>query len=412
MLGGGITGVCAALELAERGVEVDLYEQASQVVSRASYWNEGKVHLGFVYAQDRSRKTARTMVEGALRFRPLLERWIEGAVLDGATSDPFIYAVHRDTIVALPAVESHFRAVADLCSELNGRPGAGYVVPLKGSLWERHEPRVTGSLFDSDEIIASYGTLEHSIDPFVVARHLRSAVAAVPTVQTILNTTIVGISRGKGGKYSVVTEGGESPGRERYDTVVNALWQNRIGIDATAGVVDRRPVLHRFKYGLHSAGILPPAGFPTVTFVLGPFGDTVNFGHRAYLSWYPAGHVHTSDEMMPSMPDRRFLESDTRQVESESLSALGRLMPTHDAWLRSSAGRWDAGGGYITAWGETGIEDEKSQLHERFEVGVHSVGGHHSVDTGKYTLGPYFAELVAERVRPAAPVHPVRQSTW
>jgi hypothetical protein len=87
-------------------------------------------------------------------------------------------------------------------------------------------------------------------------------------------------------------------------------------------------------------------------------------------------------------------------------------MPTHDAWLRSSTGQWDAGGGYITAWGATGIEDEKSQLHERFEVGVHSVGGHHSVDTGKYTLGPYFAELVAERVRPAAPVHPVRQSTW
>ena len=31
VLGGGITGVCAALELAERGLAVDLYEQDAQL---------------------------------------------------------------------------------------------------------------------------------------------------------------------------------------------------------------------------------------------------------------------------------------------------------------------------------------------------------------------------------------------
>ena len=97
VLGGGITGVCTALGLADRGVTVDLYERDQRLISGASYWNEGKIHLGLVYAQDHTRKTARTMVEGALSFRPLLSRWIESNVLERAVSNRFLYAVHRDS---------------------------------------------------------------------------------------------------------------------------------------------------------------------------------------------------------------------------------------------------------------------------------------------------------------------------
>ena len=126
VLGGQrITGVCAALELAARGHAVDLYEQGAQLIGRASYWNEGKIHLGLVYAQDRSRRTARAMLEGALRFRPLLARWIETDTLDRAVSDPFVYAISRRTMAPPSAVSVHFRAVADLYRSLGRRRGAG-----------------------------------------------------------------------------------------------------------------------------------------------------------------------------------------------------------------------------------------------------------------------------------------------
>lgn len=406
VLGGGITGACVALELSERGVAVDLYEQDSQIISRASYWNEGKIHLGLVYAQDQSRKTVRTMVEGALRFRPLLERWIGTALLDDATSNPFTYAVHRDTMVSPASVEAHFRAVADIHRDVSQRPGAVYISPFEGGLWERNDSGVTTSLFDEDEIIASYRTEERCIDPIVIALQLRSAVASAPNLTLRTGTTVVEIVRGKGSGYSVVSDQEARGARARYDAVVNALWQNRIGVDATLDLADRRPVLHRFKIGLHSTSFPVPEDFPTVTFVLGPFGDTVNFGHRAYLSWYPAGHLFTSEEMVPAIPDSRFLKSDLRKVEADSLTALGRLIPGQEAWLRRSAGAWEIGGGYITAWGKTGLEDEHSQLHERFDVGVHSTGSYHSVDTGKYTLGPHLAEIVATRIQPKTPVHP------
>jgi 2-polyprenyl-6-methoxyphenol hydroxylase-like FAD-dependent oxidoreductase len=60
-MGAGLTGTCVALELADAGCGVDLYDREALSLSRASYNNEGKIHLGFVYGQDATGRTAETM---------------------------------------------------------------------------------------------------------------------------------------------------------------------------------------------------------------------------------------------------------------------------------------------------------------------------------------------------------------
>ena len=67
MLGGGLQGACVALELATHGVPVDLFEGGDRCLTRASAQNEGKVHLGYVYANDHTLSTARTMVRAEAR---------------------------------------------------------------------------------------------------------------------------------------------------------------------------------------------------------------------------------------------------------------------------------------------------------------------------------------------------------
>jgi glycine/D-amino acid oxidase-like deaminating enzyme len=52
VLGAGIMGCCLALELAQRGRRVDLLDLAPAPMTGASLHNEGKLHLGFVYAKD------------------------------------------------------------------------------------------------------------------------------------------------------------------------------------------------------------------------------------------------------------------------------------------------------------------------------------------------------------------------
>ena len=48
VLGAGGLGSCVALELSQRGYFVDLYEEHSQPLRRATYATEGKVHVGFM----------------------------------------------------------------------------------------------------------------------------------------------------------------------------------------------------------------------------------------------------------------------------------------------------------------------------------------------------------------------------
>jgi len=55
-------------------------------------------------------------------------------------------------------------------------------------------------------------------------------------------------------------------------------------------------------------------------------------------------------------------------------------------------------GGVIVAWGATDIYDPLSELHRRYEIGVTTKGRFHSIDPGKLTMAPYFAEKCAARI--------------
>src|SRR5262245_56905214 len=131
VLGAGLSGACAALELAEAGHEVDLCDRERVPLSQASYGNEGKIHLGLVYALDRSGRTARTMLEGALSFRPLLARWLGAEAIRKSTSDRFIYAVHRDSMASAASIRRHFEKVAGAFRSARPARGSGYIRPIR-----------------------------------------------------------------------------------------------------------------------------------------------------------------------------------------------------------------------------------------------------------------------------------------
>ena len=57
VLGAGILGSCIALLLARKGITVDLFDLESAPMSGASRWNEGKIHLGYLYGADTTLET-------------------------------------------------------------------------------------------------------------------------------------------------------------------------------------------------------------------------------------------------------------------------------------------------------------------------------------------------------------------
>src|SRR3979409_1804209 len=101
VLGAGLQGACVALELAARGQQVDLFDKNAMPMTQASLMNEGKIHLGYYYANDPSLKTARLVIEGALSFAPLLRRWLGNDIDCVPKSKPYVFAVHRDGLLGV-----------------------------------------------------------------------------------------------------------------------------------------------------------------------------------------------------------------------------------------------------------------------------------------------------------------------
>ena len=58
-------GSSVALLLGRRGVQVTVFDQAPLPFAGASRWNEGKIHLGYLYAADPSLETARRVLPAA-----------------------------------------------------------------------------------------------------------------------------------------------------------------------------------------------------------------------------------------------------------------------------------------------------------------------------------------------------------
>jgi hypothetical protein len=252
------------------------------------------------------------------------------------------------------------------------------------------------AVLDPRHFASVFWTSERAVDPRVIASRLRAAVLGAPSITFRGDSHVCGLERDARGRFHVALDDGTKEGP--YDQVVNALWSGRLPIDRLMGFEPNRRWIHRHKFGSRVSVPLTPLQLPSVTMVLGPFGDIVNFGANGlYLSWYPIGMVDTSCALEPA---RGWTDVDAafrRDIFRRSLAEWARYCPM----LRDLAfddEDVDPASGVISAWGSTDIDDPHSELHERFSIGVRSVDGYHSINTGKYTTMPYLALKAAQRV--------------
>lgn len=396
VMGAGFQGTCAALELVRRGVEVDLYDQNEACITQAGARNDGKIHLGFVYANDASFDTARLLAQGALKFDAALRRWLECDIAGAGISTPHVYAVHRDSMLGPDAVLAYFARVRDLVRALADAAPSSYLGQNARTI--SFEPQELGATFDPETIAAVIRTDERSIDVRRVAVLLRERVAREPRITFHPGTRITGAAR-TGDSISVTFTRGGTPSSDRYRQVVNCLWDGKLPVDQQMNFLPPYRTLHRLKYGVSIALKQPDHSVPSATFVVGPLGDIVRFGdRRMYLSWYPIARGGISSALEPPDWPRKLEGLDARRMVDATLAAFSRLVVPMRGFHAGLFEEESVAGGIISAPGESDIDDPGSRLHTRSAVGIRSIEGYHSVDTGKYTLAPMYAMDIADRV--------------
>lgn len=397
ILGAGGLGTCLALELANRGYQVELFEAHSEPVGKASFVNEGKIHLGFIYALDRDFHTSQQMIVGAVHFMDYLKRWIPVNPED-VISTPFHYCIHRGSLASGDQLAPHYQRCAEAFDEVSSRLGKKYLGLFDRVFADRLPKGKIDSVVNPEFIDDVFVTNEYSVEPRTVAGHLRTALGQQPAIKPLTQATVSGVKRA-GNKLNVHFSHDGLDQVESFDEVVNCTWNSLLAIDQTMGI---DPLYSswsfRYKYGNKILIPFQESDFPSCTMVQGPFGDSVNFkGKGGFFSWYPIGRTGWSEDLLPPAWDEIYTPEYRNEVFRQSFEVLKERIPA----LRSLSfpqEKVDPAGGVIFALGNTDVENASSKLHTRHEVGIRSFDGYHSVNTGKYTLVPYLAVKTADRL--------------
>src|SRR6516164_10062950 len=191
ILGGGLQGCCVALALGERGAEVILFDKNDALLSRTAVDNEGKIHLGYMYAGDPTLSTAKTMMTGALSFATFLERYMGQPAQSFSVSVPANYVIHRDSQRSVDEVCAYLKTVHALINEAaDGRNQAYFGRDLAAALrpWSAAEKEEE---FDPAIALAVFSTPEIAINPSTLAQTLRECIAAHPLIEVRCGRTII-----------------------------------------------------------------------------------------------------------------------------------------------------------------------------------------------------------------------------
>lgn len=394
VIGSGLQGCSAALGLANAGFAVDILEQDARAYNRTSLRAEGKIHLGFIYAKDRSEDTLRLMLRGALRFSGAIDALVRSPVdWRAMRSTPFRYLLLNETMVEPEAlyahydrVECHYRAAMEdrELSYLGARPER---------IWERAEP---DAWLAAGRAAAVVRTQEVAVDSAALRRIVLAAVRDHPEISLHCNARVEAVERAGDG-FALACKGGE----RRAAAVVNCTWHDRMRIDAGLLAEPPEPGTFRLKYSVLVRRPGDLQALPSCSMVLGPFGDVVTRPgtDETYLSWYPAClqgfEVGTSppaswDSLCAEAQNGRGAE----EIRQATLRAFNGFMPGMDA-----ARTLSVQAGVIVAAGSSDITDPDSGLHRRDALGIEGGEGYFSVNPGKLTMAPSLALDLVERVK-------------
>jgi glycine/D-amino acid oxidase-like deaminating enzyme len=378
VLGAGMLGSSVAILLARKGCSVTLFEGSDRPLNRAGRWNEGKIHLGYLYAADRSLNTARKLIPGGLAFQTIVEGLIETSIKPHLTPEDECFLVHADSVVDPESMFRHAKAVWAIADGMGAARARPTLIPQNE----------LGQISASPKILAGYRIPERSVDTNWLADRLVDRLASDRGIELRCNCFVTSLSE-ENGRWRVSTGDGVFGG---FDAVINALWEGRSAIDQAAGLTSDEIFTYRYRVSVFLK--VPDTSLRNVLIATGPFGDVKNYdGHSVYLSWYPVGLLRQCRQK--HVPDTPVLEPDKeREICGRIVDELGRYFPAV-VQLPKTAEQILVRGGWIVAPGEGALSDPQSSLHRRDELGIVRCGNYYSVATSKYSVAPWLATQIA-----------------
>jgi FAD dependent oxidoreductase len=371
-------GSSLAVLLARNGARVTLFDAAERPMSRAGRWNEGKIHLGYLYAADPTLNTARKLIAGGQLFRPIVESIIESSIEGHLTSGQELYLTHTDSVVGPSTTLGYLNAVW----ELNGDTSEKAPRPTRLTQYE------LAKISENPKLVAGFRVPEKSVNTSWIADRILARLTTHKAIEMKCDCVVKSAEKSVRG-WSVETCDGDFIG---FDAVVNALWEGKSAVDDASGYGSGERLSYRFRASVFMK--VAHSGLNNVVITTGPFGDIKNYDDGSvYLSWYPAALL--LDCRQAHAPAAPVIDGVNEiGICSRTIDALSEFFPVV-ANLPAAASETVVRGGWVVAHGGGLLSDPLSRLHRRDEFGVSRHDSYYSVDVGKYSVAPWLASRLA-----------------
>lgn len=385
IIGSGIQGCTIALQLVSRGYEVNLIEKNSRLYSQASVQQEGKIHLGFIYAMDTSTKTSERLLYDALHFSPILDQLIGMKInWNRLKSTRFNYLIAVDSMMDQEKLMQHYHDLNYKYHSLLEDPNLHYLGERPGSLIDESSTRKFR--YNFNKICQVIPSVEHSIYPEDLRKIVIRKIRDTP-INILPGHNVTAVRRTSFG-FETICKSVTGHLVIPSDIVINAAWDGKRKIDRTMGLQDTDIWSLRIKMGLIFDNI--HTKLDSFSMVQGSYGDLVIYPvqRQMYMSWYSHCLLQQTSEDELDQEGKALCASEIRmsEVETEIEQTIQSFQEILNIKDLSYPNRVKAGA--ILARGHQSITRPESQLHRRNDPPIESHDGYFSVNTGKFTSAP------------------------
>lgn len=394
IIGGGLTGCCVAASLSDIAKRITLFESGPQLLGEASSYNEGRIHLGYTYGMDKSLNTARLMARAALSFENLLNRWFGEKISKIPRSSCFNYAVHKKGLLSGTEYGAFAKKVSEIIKQTLKRGDKYFGIDLKKPP-SKLSSKYVSAHYDINNISSVFETSEISVDPEAIAEIIRKNIVKIPGVKIRCNTEVLA-TKIQNSRYilQLLTPDNHQID-EPFDCVINASGRSLLRLDSLIGIQPPKNPLFRLKYLIRTR--TKDIDVTSTTVVLGKFGDTVNFNDFMFLSWYPAGRLDWYEGLNPQKANPILTKQpQASRLKKEIIMGLSTIIPRLKSKQINNS---DLRGNWIYAPATSDVNNPTSALHQRTQVGIIQSGNYFSINPGKYTSAPYFANNLAKKIK-------------
>lgn len=382
IIGAGIGGSTAALQLADAGFKVILIDKAKNAMSRTSGINPGRSAFGFHYTDA---NTGYQMIEGSKQF----DRFFPDIRLDDGGAR---YFVVKDSQVSKEEYLKICELLKQKYDEQFGESENFYRVLNE----KEYENEV-----DKNQVVLGIQTKEQLINMPKLVATVNHRLRAAKNITILTEHEVIDAKR-QGQTFELIYKASDGKiGTLAANQVVNAAWEYRHKIDSFLGHKPDFVFTNRLK-------VLAKVQLPksmidshSMMFVRGPFAMMANWRDgTAFLTYAPiTNYSQTSDIEIPlhweSMITCCDLTEEKKALGHKIIEGAAKYIPQ-----LAKAGLLDVRAGVIYSEGDANPSDPESAMHCRDKTGMcEIVPGWISLDTGKLILGPFYATLIRDLIK-------------